>query len=363
MLTSPASPPPGGWKPTLTLEELAAFCRELALLARARVPLGHGLRSGAFASGSGMTEAAERLAALQEQGRSLTDALSAESRTWPPAMHAVVESGIATGRLSESLESIARCAQLQAETRARIGSALIYPAILLMTASWLLGIFFHRLMAGVEGVYSTGSVAPPVWLAPLAKVAESAWIWCHVVPALLLISMLVWKIRSRGQGTGATVIPLMLRWMPGLRTIERHFRMGVLSDFLALLTSHKVPLPKAWLLAGEATGHGPTIEAAARVGEAISNGKSQSETLRKLPVFSQLFCEIVHSAERQGGLPMAYRQLAETYYRQASHQSQWAQAMLPLLLTVTLGFGVVMTYATVVMAPVLQMIMDLIRQT
>jgi type II secretory pathway component PulF len=362
MLKSPASPPPGGGKPALTLEELSAFCRELALLARARVPLGPGLRSGAFASGSGMTRAAERLAALEEQGRTLPEALAAESQTWPPAMHAVVESGIATGRLSEALESIARSARAQAETRARVGGALIYPAILLITASWLLGIFLHRLIAGVEGVYATGTVAPPAWLAPLAAIADTAWIWCHIIPAVLLLCLIVWRIRGRGPATGASLVPLVLRWIPGLRRIERNYRMGVLADFLALLTSHGVPLPRAWVLAGEATGHAPTQAAAAHVAEAVSAGKLQSAALQQSTVFPPLFYQIVQSAERQGAISAAYRQLTETYFRQAQHQSLWAQTMLPVLLTVTLGMGVVMTYAAAVFVPVLQMIFDLIKQ-
>lgn len=363
-MSSPSSSDPNrGRKPALGLDELAAFCRELASLVRAGIPLGVGLRSGAFAWGSSMNRAAARLATLEEKGRSLPEALASESATWPPAMRAVVECGAATGHLSEALDAVARCAQRQADARVRIGAALVYPAVLLVTASWLLAIFLPKLVAGIAGVYDTGPFGKPGWLAPLSAFAGEVWIGSWVVPAIVLLSVVVWRIRGQRGNAGAAVVPLVLRVVPGLWTLERNLRLGLLSDFLALLTTHGVPLPQAWALAAESTGHRRTFVAGAKVAEAVSSGKPQGPALRATGRFPELFCGIVESAERQGGLPAAFRQLAETYSRRADRQSEWARATLPILLTATFGAGLVTAYAAVVFLPTLQMIFDLVKES
>lgn len=347
----------------LRLEDLVTFCHELAALVRAQVPLSAGLTGGAFQSSQRLQEVAWRLAEHESGGRSLDEALRAEASTWPPVIRAVLEAGLLSGRLPDALDGMAKTAEMQISVRRRLGSALIYPAVLLITAAGLLSIFSAKLLWGVRSVYESGPIPPPGWIVRLSEVFQQAPLWGMLSPIIILAFVAGWILRSRSLSAGGVAASMPLAWLPGLSGMRRNLRLGTAADLLSLLTAHGVPLPRAFRLAGEATGSG-SLNASCRIAaERLEQGQPLATALRAGTAIPRPFADLLISADRQGGLPAACRELASIHYRRADYTAEWFKVVAPIFTTVFLCGGIVMLYTASVFGPVVQMLHDVARET
>ena len=111
------------------LDDLILLNREIAALVKAGVPLELGLRGLAGSVGTRLGQLSERLSKRLAMGQSLPDALAEEGPAVSPVYTAVMEAGLASGRLPEALESMAVSGQVLQETRRRVWLAILYPAL------------------------------------------------------------------------------------------------------------------------------------------------------------------------------------------------------------------------------------------
>ena len=156
-------------KPVITLDQLVALNDEIAALVRAGVPLDRGLRSlgedlpgrlGRFA-----TQLSERIA----RGESLTDALAEPTSKLPRLYRAVIEAGIAAGRLPAALESLAGSLRRLAETRRSVVLSLTYPLLLFLLAWGLFAFSASMLAPAVYHSFQELHLPGGEWFRPVAR--------------------------------------------------------------------------------------------------------------------------------------------------------------------------------------------------
>jgi type IV pilus assembly protein PilC len=112
---------------------LTEFARTLGLLISAGIPLLDGLRvvSGAMGNvvvSKGIDEAAQKI----EKGFSLAYALSQNPKIFPPILYQMVAVGEETGKVDETLASVAHVFQQESEYSVRNLTAAIEPAIMIV---------------------------------------------------------------------------------------------------------------------------------------------------------------------------------------------------------------------------------------
>lgn len=112
-----------------SLDDLILLNREIAALVKAGIPLELGLRGLSGSVGTRLGRLSERLSQRLASGQSLPQALSEEGPAVSPVYTAVMEAGLASGRLSEALDSLATSGQVIQETRRRVYLAMLYPLL------------------------------------------------------------------------------------------------------------------------------------------------------------------------------------------------------------------------------------------
>ena len=268
-MTSPSS------KPAITLDELIALNEEIASLVRAGVPLDQGLRAlGADLPGR-LGRFATELSGQIARGESLTDALADSGPQVPRVYRAVVEAGIAGGRLPAALESLAGSLRRLAETRRTVAITFIYPVLLLCFA-WGLFAFAVQQAAAVirQNILHpapAGRAFHPVSDAPWPNgpVLGTAGTGRHYRVGGCLVDRVERGLGRRRPARG-DLLPL-----GALDVVDA----AALADcglrrVAALLVEHRVPMDQAVALAAEASGDGALIAAARQWADNIRQGRT-----------------------------------------------------------------------------------------
>src|SRR5688572_10015863 len=95
------------------------------------------------------------------EGASLSEALRAQGPTFPAYYVHIVRAGEAAGALGQTLDELAAFLERSAEFRARIASALLYPAMLSIAAAAALAVIMLVLIPTIAPMFADAGVEPP----------------------------------------------------------------------------------------------------------------------------------------------------------------------------------------------------------
>ena len=314
-MTSPSS------KPVITLDQLVALNDEIAALVRAGVPLDRGLRSLGEDLPGRLGRFARQLSEQIARGESLTDALAEPTAKLPRLYRAVVEAGIAAGRLPAALESLAGSLRRLAQTRRSVVLSLIYPLLLFLLAWGLFAFSASMLAPAVYDSFQELHIAGGEWFRPIARLGQSARIWGPLGPVVLLVLAWLWWLGSKGaavaQGARATWV---FGWIPGLGRMLQLSRTAVFVEVLKLLVENRLPLDRAVTLAAEAAGDAALSEAAEEFAAAVRRG--EPGLAADLPGLPPLLSWLIAGGQRNDTLLPALRHAADDYQRRAQYQAE-----------------------------------------
>jgi len=347
-------------KPVITLEQLVALNDEIAALVRAGVPLDRGLRHLGDDLPGSLGRFARQLSERIARGEPLIDALADPALRLPRLYCAVVEAGIAAGRLPAALESLAGSLRRLVQTRRIVVLSLTYPLLLFLLA-WGLFAFSASLLAPtIYHSFSTRHFADGEWFRPVARLSDSVWIWGPLGPVLVALLAWLWWVGSKGaavaQGLRATWV---FGWIPGLGRMLRLSRTAVFVEVLKLLIENRVPMDRAITLAAEAAGDSSLCQAAEQFAAAVRRGEAGlAADLQDLP---PLLAWLITGAERNDTLLPALQHAADDYQRRARYHAEFCRLMLPVFITCTLGAAIVIGYAFVLLTPYFKLLYSLAR--
>lgn len=336
----------------ISLEELAALNDEIAALVRAGVSLESGLLGlgpdlpGAL--GRTVTSLGERMS----RGQTLVDALASERPQIPRLYAAVVAAGVRSGRLSAALEELSVTAKQMIELRAMAGAALVYPLIVISLA-YVLWIGFVLWIAPiVEPGYRAFEAPSADWIRRMAQTGSTVRYWGPAVPLAILLPLALWWRRSgRALAVQSNAAGRRFGWLPGLKRLLLWSEAAAFADILALLIEQEVPLEEAVVLAAEASGSAKLCDEVQQVSAALRAGRPLGECLALAPSIPPLLSWLVETGQQPAALALALRHSAETYRQRARQRREAARLVLPIVLTIVVAGGVVLTYAVLLLWP------------
>ena len=378
--------------PAITLDQLTALNQEIAALARAGIPLDQGLlhlgrdmpgRLGRLAS-----EVGERL----ESGQPLGEALRAVPQM-PPAYAAIVAAGIRSGRLAVALDDMATLVRRVGEMQRLMYLALLYPLLVLFLAMALFSFTLLKCFPIVQEFYY--SVSPDGHaLVVLQWLAELRTYWVPAVTLTVLVGLAVWFVRQRRALTGVQSTGGHRRWRnrATVGNVIYSGRLAVLTETLATLIEHGVPLPESLRLAADASGDRGLRDAGHQWAERLEAGEplagcgplpgceemglapsGNGENLGKtavakvpVPIFSQplpgvprLLGLVLTSGTSPARLGATLRRMGQSYRQEAEWMSRWVAVYLPVTLSVLIGGTATVAYALSVIWPFASVLWEL----
>ena len=337
------------------LETRALVYRELAALLAAGLPLAQSLQILIDTPELGGTR--PLLASVRDRirdGAAMADALAAGQAGVSPFEDAVIRVGERAGNLQDVLERLAAYLDEQQMLRDRIGTALVYPALVLAFALGLGILMMGVMVPRVAGMLQESGVELPALTRGV--LAVSGFVRRAGLPLAVSVGLGFWLWRKR-RGQGPAVRQRLQRAMQGTPWLGAAYAALLNLRFartLALLLRGGVPLIEGLTLAGRATGNDQVAREVEREADAVRQGRGLADALRTVPALSGALPSWVEAGEASGALPAMLDAAATRYQQQWDRMLARFLALLEPMLILVLG-GFVLVVALAILLPILSL--------
>lgn len=336
---------------------VASFASELATLLSVGTPLTEALDLMARARGRDFDVRRSREVALHLRDRIVAGASLAAAMAELPWMFdelcvQLTRVGEAAGSLDVALKRLADFKQRTAQLRGRIGTALLYPCIVLMM-SVVVTLFLMSFVVPsiLEPLADLGKPLPwPTLVVQGASDLLLGWWWLLAIVGLSIVISLTLGLRTH---RGARLRDRWMLAMPLLGTLVSKSIIVRICVVLGTLLRSGMPMVQA-LEATERTIRNSVFAGAIRQCiEAIRSGRDVGPAVEAVGLFPPLVVQVLAIGQESGQMEEMLDRLATEYDGQVAQAAQRLSVALEPLLILFLA-SIVLLIALATMLPILQ---------
>jgi general secretion pathway protein F len=255
----------------------------------------------------------EALGALHgrvKEGRSLSQAMSEAGPVFPPIAIAMVQAGESDGRLALALERLAVTLGRAETLRRTIVSSMVYPVLLAVVASGVIGLMLLFVVPQFETLFSDQAVQLP--FATRVVIGASHALRRYGLIALLGIvgAGLLLRGYLRRPGPRRAFARFVLS-APGVGGLVAKAEVGLFARVLAGLIDGAVPLPTALTIAARSLGNAHLAEAVLEVAGGLKAGAGLSSRLAATRLFPPMAISFLRTGEETATLGLMLDRLAD----------------------------------------------------
>jgi general secretion pathway protein F len=321
-------------------QDLAAVTRQLATLLGAGLPLDEAL--GTLADQLAASPLGRALGTVRGeilQGSELNRALARHPGIFSPLFINMTEVGEHSGTLDQVLGQLADFLEDQARLRSRLQSALAYPILMGIIGSAVLVFLITFVVPKVTRMLEDmGQTLPlPTRLLIAGSDFLAGWWWL----LLLLAGVAATAARryARSEAGRLKLDRLSLR-LPLFGSLNLLLATARLSRTLGTLLHAGVPLLKALAIAVNLLSNRVLRQAVNDAGDAVREGESLAEPLRRSGVFPPMLAQMAAVGERSGELEKMLSRVAETYEHQVELRIAGLLSLLEPVMILLMGTAV-----------------------
>ena len=337
----------------LSTKQLTLFTRQLATLIQVS-PLEESLRTiGRQSEKEQVREILLSVHAGVVEGRRLSEAMTRETASFPPLYRAMVAAGESSGTLPLILERLADLLERQAQVRGKVTSALAYPIILAIVASFVvIALMIFVVPRVVEQFEDVGQELPFLTRAVIGLSEFLAGWWWAL--ALVLVGLALLLGRALQEETLRLRFDRSLLRVPLLGRLLRDLHAARMARTLSTMVASRLPLLEGLKLTTQ-TVHNRALRAASvDITEAIRGGGSLSAALKRAGVFPPLLVYLAASGEASGKLDVMLERAADYLEREFDTFTATALSLLEPAIIVVMG-AIVALIVLSILLPILQL--------
>ena len=336
--------PHGGAQPWLSLNrtpgptagDLLAFTRDFAMLRSADVALDRSLRLLSTQGSAARRTLAGGLLADVLEGASLSDALTKRPAVFPAEYVNAVRAGEISGHAGEALALMAGLLERRAEQSAKIRSALVYPALLVVMALVSTAIVLTVLVPSVAPIFIDSGKPLPAGLKLIVAIADSWPVWGSAILALMVAAFLarqrmrsnpVFKIRIDGAILALPVIGGFVCEHEGARFART----------LGSLLAAGVPLLQGLASAQSGIRNLALAQSITPAIDRVRDGASVSAALSATSAFPRVLIDMLAIGEEAGRPAEMLLRAAGMLKRRTEQRLERAMALLTPALTIAIA--------------------------
>jgi general secretion pathway protein F len=246
-------------------------------------------------------------------GRSLSEALAAHPRVFPPMYVALVAAGEAGGALGSTFSRLADLQEEAAEIRSQLTSALMYPALMLGAGGLAVALLVFLVVPRFAGVLADSGAELPWTTRVLLGSTGFAVAWGWLIA--LLAGLGAWTgIRAVRTPAGRARWDAMLLRVPVLGDLLLRIATARFARTLGTLLQSGVPLVGALEIARGTTGNEVLRRGVGDAARAVREGKTLHAALGTL--LPKLARQMIAVGEESGALAEMLLRVAGVYDRE-----------------------------------------------
>ena len=332
-------------------QELVNFTSQVAMMTGAGVSVSAALKSVLKqCERPALREPLEQIEKDVLGGSSLSAALKKHPKLFDATYVATVAAGEASGKMQEVLAQLAELQRAELKLKRTIRGMLIYPILLTLVSFSVIMTLVVFVLPRFASIFDQYDLALPMVTQLLMTVAEELrshwWLWGPVAGAGVM-----GLVAARATTAGRQLVDRVMIRTPGLRKVTRTLIGARCCRLLGLLVASGVPLLDCLQLLRQAISNFLFQELTDRLEDAVTNGRSLSETLEGNEVLPPSASEMIATAEKTGRLGEVCTMMGHHYEEEGQALARQLVSVIEPLVTIVMG-GVVATVVLAVMLPV-----------
>ena len=334
--------------------QVAVLTRQLATLLRAGIPLAESL--AALTDQAESEKLKRTLGDIRQkvnEGSALCDCLAAHPEVFPDLYVNMVRAGETAGNLEAVLARLADFLDAQIVLRGKVGSAILYPAIMVIVGVIILAILMIVVVPKITTIFEDSGKALP-WNTQLLIFASSLagrfWYLFAILAGLAVYLFRKWLRTPVGRTKWDRI--LLRLWLVG--PLVRMIALSRFAKTLGTMLSAGVPLLRALDITRTILGNKILEKVVEEARDSIREGESIAAPLRRSGEFPPLVVHMIEVGERSGALEQMLENVSMAYDREVEMKVGRLTTMLEPLMIVLMGGTVAFVVFSILM-PILQM--------
>lgn len=329
--------------PSIPLEVLVIFCRQLYSLTKAGVPLLRSMKGLTQNSANKqLKQALEEVTLELTNGRSLSASMQMHSKVFSPLFVSMIHVGENTGRLDQALMQLANYYEQEVETRKRIKTAMRYPTFVIsfiVVALFVLNVKVIPQFASMFARFGVDLPLPTRILITTSEFFVNYWAFMLAGIVGLLFVFKAWVRTEKGQEKWDK---FRLR-MPIIGDLVNRAQLSRFSRTFALMLKAGVPLNQSLALSAEALENKYLENRLLEMKSSIEAGGTISTTASNSQVFTPLVLQMLSVGEETGRIDELLLEAADFYDREVDYDLKTLTARIePILLVVVAGMVLIL---------------------
>jgi len=322
------------------LDDLVIFTRQLATMIDSGIPLVHALVIlSEQVENPDLKEVVVVVRQDIEAGMSFCDALGKHPKVFSELFINMVRAGESSGMLDDILERLATYLEKTAALARKIGSSLVYPAVVVTMAFIITAVLLLKVVPTFKGIFDTLGGKLPFPTQVLIFVSDLfRKYFLFVVFALVGIVFLFRKYIATEKGH-YKFDQVKLK-APILGELFRKLSIAKFSRTFSTLVKSGVSVLSALDIVSKTSGNKVVEEAVLNCSKAVRDGESIAQPLLKSGVFPPMVCRMISVGEQTGQLEKMLTKIADFYDEQVDAATSALTSMIEPLVIAFLGIVV-----------------------
>lgn len=345
--------------PSVGLESLAVFTRQMSAMIDAGIPIPRALSFFSEGEPDGdLREVIGKIADKVFSGVRMSHAMRSYPKVFSEVYVSLVETGESSGQIGSILQQLAELLEKQLKMQKRIVATLTYPVILLCVSLLCIGVFVLFILPMIEPMFKGMNIALP-W--PTRVLLASRLVAGPAVAAGLLAAFLAWAGRPAWRNYLADHEPLRMRLahlplrLPLAGPVMRKIATSRILFAMATMLEAGMTLVGAMNRCAGVTGNFWIQHRMALAKAAIIDGETVAHAFEISEVFPETAVQLLTVGEETSSLSTMVRYVAAMYEEDADMAlTDMANMLEPLLMG---GMGIIVGFIVIsAMLPTLQLI-------
>lgn len=318
-------------------DDLVVFSRQLATMVDAGIPLvgaldilGEQVENKAF--GNIILKIRNDI----ETGSSLSDALSKHKRVFSTLFVSMVKAGESSGMLDEILDRLAAYLEKTSNLQKKVGSALIYPAVVSSMAIAITLLLLLKVIPIFKGIFAGFGAALPKPTMVLITISDALRKY-FLIMAAIFIGIVFCVSRYIKTEKGRFSYDSLLLRMPIFGILLKKVAISKFTRTLSTLIKSGVPILNSLDIVGKTSGNKAIEVAVDTVRNNVREGESIADPLARSKLFPPMVVRMISVGEQSGQLEKMLSKIADFYDEQVDTAVSGLTSLIEPLIIAFLG--------------------------
>jgi general secretion pathway protein F len=324
----------------IKLGDISLSTRQLASLVKANIPLVEALTALIDQiENEKLKVVFSTVRSDVNEGSSLAKALSKHQKVFNNVFINMVEAGESSGTLPLVLVRLADFQESQVRLKNKVSSALMYPALMLISSVLLIIGIFVGVIPKIVAVFESMNKPMPIQTRVVIWISDfMVAYWWLIIGAMVFGA--IFTNRYINTKNGRRKWDSIVLKLPVVGPLVRMLAVARFSNSMATLLNGGVPILTAMNIVKNIVGNTLIEEAIVQARENVTEGQSIAEPLKRSKQFPPLVIHMVSIGEKTGELPQMLYNVSSSYEEQVSVKIEGLTSLLEPAMIVFMGLVV-----------------------